>query len=126
MTSEPYNRAMNARAEAEAQVLQKPKRFSRLDAECFEHMASKLLGGKAPMHMTYAEKVRAGLGLPPPLERLQNVAETLWAYAKEVAQFSTSMQEIALRGAILDLSTAATAIIAQWRKQEIKRLETEK
>ena len=121
MTPEPYDRAMDARAEVEAQVLQRK-------TKAFDLILSA--GGRAtekpPMNMTYPEKVKAGLGLPPPLERLQDAVAMLWAYAHEVEQFGTSDQRTALRVAVVDLSAAATAIIAHWREQEIKRLEAEK
>ena len=105
MSTEPYDRAMDARAEAEAQVLQ---------------------GQKAPMHMTYAEKVKAGLGLPPPLERLENDVTLLWADVNHAEQFGMPCQQDALRNAVLELAESITAIIAHWRAEEIKRLEAEK
>lgn len=137
MSTEPYNQALEARAEAEARVLQqKPKRFTRHDAECFEDMANKLLGrakmvtsdpaDKAPMFMDYSEKVRAGLGLPPPLERLQNIVAKLWGDVKEVEQFGTPEQQVVLRLCALDMATAVTTVSIHWQAEEIKRLEAER
>jgi len=135
MTPEPHDRAMDARAELEAQILRAeshhrfimptdPDDIKRLMAEQDEERDG--VTGKPPMFQTYAEKVKVGLGLPPPLERLQDAVGQLWGDADEVKQYGTPEQKVDLRVAVVDLASAVTAIIAHWRAQEIKRLEAEK
>ena len=94
----PYDQMMKARAEAEAQVLQKP-----------------------PMFLSQAGKIRAGLWYPAPLHRLQADVDRLRGdvqHAEECGRLSGRARLLVI---LLDLASAITAILSEWREGEIKR-----